>query len=118
MTDVFVSYAAADRPLAAALVEGLARQKWSIFWDRGIPAGKKWQNVLDQRLTNSRCVLVLLTPNSLKSSWVTYEASVALQRHALVPLLLDPEINPSRDTSPPCRRTPGLCVPSACKSLG
>ncbi len=40
---------------------------------------------------------MLLTRESLKSSWVTYEASVALQRRILVPLLLDPDINPNRD---------------------
>ena len=61
------------------------------------PTRKKWPDVLQQRLSNAKCVLVLLTRESLKSSWVTYEASVALQRGTLVPLLLDPDINPNRD---------------------
>lgn len=97
MTDIFVSYATADRPAASAVVEALERLGWGVFWDRSIPAGKKWSDVLQQRLNGARCVLVLLTRDSLKSSWVTYEASVALQRRTLVPLLLDPDINPYRD---------------------
>jgi hypothetical protein len=95
--DVFVSYASADRALALSVVEALERQRWSVFSDRGIPTGKKWPDVLKQRLGSAKCVVVLLTRDSLRSSWVTYEASVALQRRILVPLLLDPEINPYRD---------------------
>lgn len=97
MTDVFVSYVAADRSLASSVVAALESRKWHVFWDRTIPPGKKWPDVLQQRLSNTKCVLVLLTRESLKSSWVTYEASVALQRGTLVPLLLDPDINPNRD---------------------
>jgi cytochrome c oxidase assembly protein Cox11 len=97
MTDVFVSYATADRSTAMSIVEALESQKLRVFWDRSIPAGKKWPDVLHHRLNDAQCVLVLLTRESLKSSWVTYEASVALQRRTLVPLLLDPDINPNRD---------------------
>lgn len=97
MTDVFVSYATADRAIASFVVEPLESQKWRVFSDRRIPAGKKWPDVLRQRLSSAKCVVVLLTRESLKSSWVTYEASVALQRRILVPLLLDPDINPNRD---------------------
>jgi TIR domain len=97
MTDVFVSYVNADRSIASSIVEALESQKWRVFWDRSIPAGKKWPDVLRQRLSNAKCVVVLLTRASLKSSWVTYEASVALQRRTLVPLLVDPDINPNRD---------------------
>jgi hypothetical protein len=97
VTDVFVSYATADRAIASSIVDILKSQKWRVFSDRSIPAGKKWSDVLQQRLSSAKCVLVLLTRESLKSSWVTYEASVALQRGNLVPLLLDPDINPNRD---------------------
>jgi hypothetical protein len=95
--DVFVSYSTVDRPLALSVVRALESRKWRVFWDRGIPPGKKWQDVLQHRLSKARCVLVLLTRDALKSSWVTYEASVALQRRMLVPLLLDPSIDPYRD---------------------
>jgi hypothetical protein len=95
--DIFVSYASADRALALSVVKALELQKWRVFSDRSIPAGKKWPDVLQHRLSGAKCVVVLLTRESLRSSWVTYEASVALQRRILVPLLLDPDINPNRD---------------------
>lgn len=94
MTDVFVSYASADRVRAAVVVSALTARGWSVFWDRGIPPGKKWQDVLQQRLYKARCVIVLLTHESIKSSWVSFEASVALQREVLVPILLDSDIDP------------------------
>lgn len=97
MTDVFVSYTSADRPFATALVQSLAHQRLQVFWDREIPTGKKWSDVLKQQLHHANCVVVLLTRNSLASSWVTYEASVAHQQRILIPLLLDPGLDPYQD---------------------
>jgi TIR domain len=97
MTDVFVSYTSADRPLATALVQSLAHKRLQVFWDRQIPTGKKWSDVLKRELHHANCVVVLLTRNSLASSWVTYEASVAHQQRILIPLLLDPDLNPYQD---------------------
>ncbi len=97
MTDVFVSYTAVDRALALPIVERLQRQKWSVFWDRNTSPGKKWQDVLEEHLKRAKCVVVLLTRESLKSSWVTFEASIARQRRIIVPLLLDSNLNPQKD---------------------
>lgn len=97
MPDIFLSYAASDRALASAVVASLEVQKWSVFWDRRILGGKKWLDVLQQELEDAKCVLVLLTRQSLDSEWVTYEASVAIQKRILVPLLLEPDLNPNRD---------------------
>ena len=109
MTDVFVSYASKDRSLALPVIQALERQKWRVFSDRSIPAGKTWQDVLRDQLTRAKCVVVLITRNSLESNWVTYEASVALQRRTLVPLLLDSEMNPNDDLPEMYR---GLHIPT------
>ncbi|HEV7914204.1 MAG TPA: toll/interleukin-1 receptor domain-containing protein, partial [Albitalea sp.] len=61
MTDVFISYASADRERAAVLVGALEGRGWRVFWDRGIPPGKKWHDVLRKQLYKAHCVLVLLT---------------------------------------------------------
>ena len=97
MSDVFVSYTAVDRALALPIVQLLQDRKLRVFWDREIPAGKKWQNVLEHQLKRAKCVVVLLTQESLKSSWVTFEASIALERRIIVPVILDSQLDPQND---------------------
>ena len=50
MSDIFISYANEDRPRAQRLAEALASQDWSIFWDRTIPTGKTWREVIGAEL--------------------------------------------------------------------
>jgi hypothetical protein len=97
MTDVFVSYSAIDRAIALPVIQALERQNWRVFWDRSIPVGKKWQDVLEQQLKRAKCVVVLLTRESLKSSWVTFEASIGLEQKIMIPLIIDPSLNPQTD---------------------
>jgi hypothetical protein len=97
MAEVFVSYGTIDRSKALPIVQALERQGWSVFWDRQIPPGKKWQDVLERQLRRAKCVVVLLTRQSVSSSWVTFEASIALERRIIVPLMLDPTLNPQVD---------------------
>ena len=47
---------------------------WSVWWDRKIPIGKTWRNVLEEALQNMRCMVVLWSANSIKSEWVKEEA--------------------------------------------
>jgi hypothetical protein len=97
MADVFLSYANADRDRARTIVEAMGQRRWRVFWDRTIPAGHKWPDVLNKELRRAKCVVVLLTRESIASSWVQFEASVALHRGALVPLLADATLDPQRD---------------------
>jgi hypothetical protein len=94
MNDVFVSYARADRARVAQVVAGLERRGFSVFWDREIPPGKAWDDVLEQHLSTARCVLVLWSKHSAISDWVRTEAAEGKRLHALVPALLD-------DVAPP-----------------
>jgi TIR domain len=96
LTDIFLSYANADRESARVIVDALKGRGWGVFWDRGIPPGTKWHDVLRKELYRANCVLVLLTRASLDSSWVSFEASVALQRDVLVPILLDVQLDPQQ----------------------
>jgi formylglycine-generating enzyme required for sulfatase activity len=71
------------RPLA----EALKAQRWSAFWDRTIPPGKTWHEVIDAALHKVRCVIVAWSEASIQSSWVREEAEEGRGRKILVPVL-------------------------------
>jgi hypothetical protein len=89
MADIFVSYAREDSDRVAALVSGLERLGWSVFWDRRIPAGETWRSYIGNALEGARCVLVAWSRHSIGSSWVLEEAEDAKHRGVLVPVLLE-----------------------------
>jgi hypothetical protein len=93
MSDVFVSYASQDRNRILPLIRALERTGWSIFWDRSIPAGQTWREVIGAELQTCRAMIVVWTANAISSKWVHEEAEIAKRRRILVPVLLD-EITP------------------------
>ena len=92
MSDIFISYSSADRPRAALVAQALAARGWSIWWDRTIPPGRQFDDVIEEALDGARCVVVLWSKASAASSWVRNEASEALQRKALIPALIDGDV--------------------------
>ncbi len=59
MADIFISYVREDIDAAAKLAEALEAQGWLVFWDRRIPAGKRFDDFLNEQLEAARCVIVL-----------------------------------------------------------
>jgi hypothetical protein len=92
--DVFISYAKGDRSRAAELASVLETKGWSVWWDRDILPGRTFDDVIEEALTNARSVVVLWSAESVKSRWVRAEASVAAERGALVPALIEPTTMP------------------------
>jgi hypothetical protein len=89
MADIFISYARADRPRAEELAHALERTGWSVWWDREIPPGRSFDEVIEEALTAARCVIVVWSDASVRSEWVKTEAAEAAQRRILVPILAD-----------------------------
>ena len=89
MTDIFISYARADRPRAERLARALGAAGWSVWWDREIPPGRSFAEVIEEALSSARCVIVLWSQVSVRSEWVKTEAAEAAQRRILVPILVD-----------------------------
>jgi hypothetical protein len=89
MADVFISYARADRARAERLAHVLGEQGWSVWWDRYIPPGKTFDDVIEDALAEAKCVIVLWSQDSVRSEWVKAEASEAARRRILVPILAD-----------------------------
>ena len=89
MADIFISYANEDRPRVTPFAKALEDQGWSVFWDRTIPAGKTWRQVIGDALENARSVIVAWSETSVDSRWVQEEADRGLERNILIPILID-----------------------------
>jgi hypothetical protein len=89
MNDIFISYSSADRAKAQQLAEALQTRGWSVWWDRNIPTGRAFDQVIEEALDQSRCVVVLWSTSSVKSNWVKDEASEGVRRNVLVPVCID-----------------------------
>jgi len=89
MADIFISYKREDRSRVEPLAKALEDQGWSVFWDRTIPAGKTWRQVIGDALKTARSVIVAWSKTSVDSSWVQEEADRGRERNILIPVLID-----------------------------
>lgn len=95
MADIFLSYADHDRKTIRPLVRAFEQEGWSVFWDREIPLGKTWRQVLDEELSAARCVVVVWTKTSVGRRWVIEEAEEGQGRGILIPVFMD-RVDPPR----------------------
>lgn len=89
MADIFLSYTEKDREQARRLAATLESVGWTVWWDRRIPAGETWRNVLQQALHDMRCMVVLWSAHSIESEWVCEEATEGRRLDRLVPVLIE-----------------------------
>ncbi len=89
MADVVLSYASQDVDRVKPLIEVLESQRWSVWWDYRIRIGRTFDEVIEEELTNAKCILVLWSKESIKSDWVKSEAAEGKKRHILAPALID-----------------------------
>jgi len=86
---IFLSYASGDRGRVQAMVRALEAMGWAVWWDRTIPPGKNFDDVIEEALDASRCVIVVWSRTSVQSQWVKTEAAEAKRRGILVPVMID-----------------------------
>lgn len=89
MADIFISYSGTDKSNVQLLAALLEEQGWSVWWDRQIPAGQRFDTVIETEIANCYCVIVIWTRRSVVSEWVKNEASEASQQGKLVPVMLE-----------------------------
>lgn len=88
MADIFISYKREDQHIAKDLANKLTDEGFSVWWDRNIPAGRAYDEVIEEELTKSKCVIVLWTLNSIASLNVKEEAMEGLKRNILIPVVI------------------------------
>ena len=89
MTDIFISYARADRKKVRSIAEALEKRGWQVWWDLRIRSGSAFDRVIEQALEEARCVIVIWSQNSVESDWVRAEAGDGLERGILVSIAID-----------------------------
>jgi len=89
MADIFISYASEDRSRAETIAKALEDQGWSVWWDRTIPPGKTFDQVIEEAITTASCVVVLWSKKSIKSDWVKEESTIGKKRKILVPAKIE-----------------------------
>ena len=90
--EIFLSYQAGDRAKAGPVVEALVGIGWSVYWDRDTPIGKRWEQVLEDKLEGAKCVVVLWSQKSIRSRWVNIEASDADDNDILIPAVIEHDL--------------------------
>ena len=89
MAEIFISYSSKDVERAQALADALSARGWSVWWDRKIPLGMSYDQVIEKALAEAKCVIVLWSAVSVASEWVRNEASEAKRRGILVPVFIE-----------------------------
>jgi hypothetical protein len=75
---VFISHAATDARLASRLTQVLREAGFDVWHDTEIFPGENWGEKLGEALRESDAMVVLLTPDSVRSPNVRYEIGYAL----------------------------------------
>lgn len=89
---IFVSYSRQDTFFVQYFLQEMNSRfgdKFTFWYDvTDIDAGEKWKPAIDFALDNSFCILVICTPDSMKSHQVTYEWSFAIAKEVdVIPIL-------------------------------
>jgi SH3-like domain-containing protein len=89
MDKVFISYSRKDIDFARKLAGDLEKAGYDVWWDiTDLRGGDDWVSTIPQAISNSRYVIVVLSPTSIESAWVRKEYTQALSlRKKIIPIM-------------------------------
>jgi serine/threonine-protein kinase len=61
----------------------------NVWWDQALKSGEVYDQVTESALRQARIVIVLWSKAAVASDWVRSEATVAMQRGALMPVMIE-----------------------------
>src|SRR6266702_8610624 len=97
--EIYISYSTKDKELKNELEKHLAKLEEegliTLWSDRQMIPGSKWQQELQAHINTARMILLLVTPDYLESEWATSEMRRALelrnaQQTHVIPIILRP----------------------------
>lgn len=96
MSHIFISYNRSDEDKRDEVIQELSKGGYSyikgnLWYDKdGIKGGDEWYEEIKRNLDDSFLILLVLTENSIKSHWVTFEyAYTASQDIPILPIRFD-----------------------------
>ena len=93
MADVYISYVREDREVARQLAAHLQRSGLTVFFDmEALVSGNDFTETIADALRKAKAVVVLLSANTKRSTWVQNELSSVIERTdgpLVIPVLLD-----------------------------
>jgi len=89
LNEVFISYARQTEAQARRIAEMLRSFGLSVWWDDDLPAHRSYGDVIEERLSAAKAVVVLWSADAVKSQWVRAEADAARNAGTLVQISLD-----------------------------
>lgn len=89
MADIFISYAREDSERTAHIARSLESLGYDVFWDFEIPPGENWSDYTQNKLAQSKIMIVLWSGQSIGSQWVREEARLGRDAGKLIPVMLD-----------------------------
>ena len=87
--DIFISYNREEQTIARKLANALEGEGWSVWWDPKLRAGEHFEDVIEKALRESKCFVVMWSKRSVESQFVKDEATYALNRNKLVPVMIE-----------------------------
>ena len=75
---IFISYSKKDSMFAHKLADDLEAAGFKIWIDRAIGGGDEWRKTIERNIDIAGEVIVVVSPDALKSEWVPYETSRAI----------------------------------------
>jgi hypothetical protein len=94
MTDIFISYAHPSAPQARQIAEALRALGYAVWWDEDLPAHRAYTDVIEERLRAAKAVVVVWSPDAVRSQWVRAEADVARVAGTLAQISVDGAVPP------------------------
>lgn len=89
--DAAVSYSRADQDRVEPLLEGLKARGLAIWFDKDIPGGALWEEIIARKYRMSGALLFFVSRDSLASQRCSEEVSTARTLgKPIIPILLDP----------------------------
>lgn len=92
MAKVFISYSTKDSDFAELAKHKLELEGFEVWLDQGaLHPGEDWRAAIEEGIISSETIIVVLSPESTSSTFVTYEWAFALGRGVkIIPVLLAP----------------------------
>jgi len=89
MSEIFISYARSTADHARRIAEALRALGYGVWRDDELPAHRSYAEVIEERLTGAKAVVVVWSAEAVKSEWVRSEANRAREERKLVQLSVD-----------------------------